>query len=49
MLTAEELRRKRRGERLARLIRDHADQLRPTILEIIVEDIGDLVGRLSHE
>lgn len=38
-------RQRKRGERLAGVVREHAEQLRPIILDIIADDIGELLGR----
>jgi hypothetical protein len=44
--TPEQFRHRKRGERLACLIRTHAEQLRLVFLEVLAEDIGELVGEV---
>jgi hypothetical protein len=44
--TPEQLRRQQRGLGLARLLRDHWDELRPTVLDLLAPDIGRMVAAI---
>jgi hypothetical protein len=43
-ITPEEAARRRRGRRIANVVARHADELRPVLLDIIVDDVAALVG-----
>jgi len=46
LLTPQQVRQRKRGERLVRLIRQHADAMRPVLLDLLAEDMGALISEI---
>jgi hypothetical protein len=47
VVSSDERRRRERGRRLAALVRQHADELRPVLLDLLAADMAAIVEAIS--